>query len=34
MHLALESGEKVTTGATGRGEAGEVIGVVTNVYHG
>ena len=31
MNLALEKGERVTTEDKGRGEAGEVTGVVANV---
>ena len=31
MNLALEKGERVTTGGKGRGEAGEVTGVVADV---
>ena len=31
MNLALEKGERVTTGGKGRGEIGEVTGVVANV---
>ena len=30
MNLALEKGERVTTGGKGRGEAGEVTGVVAD----
>ena len=32
MNLALEKGERVTPGGKGRGETGEVTGVVANVH--
>ena len=32
MNLALEKGERVTTGCKGRDEAGEVTGVVANAH--